>query len=158
MSMFRDGWFHCVLSNATLEHDPFFWKTCAEIRRVLRHGGLAIIGVPGFSPEADVDVLGLPDPWCGEVAETHRQWEECTLTFKFHGFPHDYYRFSEAAVREGIFEGYRDVTVKAVMVPPRFVAHGYKSEESSQRQPKQGRNWIRPIAILQKRLFDSGKQ
>lgn len=66
MGMFRTGYFDCVLSNATIEHDPFFWKTCAEIRRVLRLDGLAIIGGPGFAPEADIATLGLADPWSGD--------------------------------------------------------------------------------------------
>ena len=49
MSMFPTGHFDCVLSNATIEHDPFFWKTCAEMRRVLRVGGAAVVGAPGFT-------------------------------------------------------------------------------------------------------------
>ena len=56
MPMFQNGSFDCVLSNATIEHDPFFWKTCAEIRRVLRVDGLAIIGGPGFAPLPVVDL------------------------------------------------------------------------------------------------------
>ena len=39
MQMFPDGAFDIVLSNATLEHDPKFWLTCQEIRRVVRKGG-----------------------------------------------------------------------------------------------------------------------
>src|SRR6266478_2767741 len=39
LSVFPDRHFDCVLSNATLEHDRCFWKTCEEIRRVLRTDG-----------------------------------------------------------------------------------------------------------------------
>src|SRR5262245_31372980 len=31
MDCFSDGQFDTVLCNAVLEHDPFFWKTLAEI-------------------------------------------------------------------------------------------------------------------------------
>lgn len=123
MPMFEDGSFDCILSNATIEHDPFFWKTCAEMRRVLRSDGLAIIGAPGFAPEANVAALELTDPW-GD--DSHREWKTSTLTLQYHAAPNDYYRFGEAAFREVILEGFRDVTVKAIMIPPRFIAYGRK--------------------------------
>src|SRR4051794_8727852 len=49
MSCFADGSFKTVLSNATLEHDPQFWKTLAEIHRVTAPGGFIAIGVPGYA-------------------------------------------------------------------------------------------------------------
>lgn len=48
MPQFADASFDLVLCNATLEHDPHFWLTLAEIRRVLRPSGLAMLGVPGY--------------------------------------------------------------------------------------------------------------
>ncbi|CAN0489055.1 unnamed protein product, partial [Phaeothamnion confervicola] len=48
MPQFADGQFNLVLSNATLEHDPYFWKTLAEMKRVLAPGGRLLIGVPGY--------------------------------------------------------------------------------------------------------------
>ena len=49
MTMFEAASFDLVLCNSMLEHDARFWLTLEEIRRVLRAGGLAIIGVPGYS-------------------------------------------------------------------------------------------------------------
>jgi SAM-dependent methyltransferase len=123
MSMFPTGHFDCVLSNATIEHDPFFWKTCAEIRRVLRVGGAAVIGAPGFTVESSLTALGVPAPW----QDDHwRCWANCAITFRYHGAPMDYYRFSPTAFRDVIFEGYRDVTIRSIMVPPRIIGHGFK--------------------------------
>src|SRR5271166_1615924 len=49
LSQFADAAFDVVVSNATLEHDPRFWLTLAEMRRVLKPGGLLLIGVPGYT-------------------------------------------------------------------------------------------------------------
>lgn len=49
MEMFDDDEFDCIVCNATLEHDPYFWRTLAEIRRVSSPGSHVCIGVPGFS-------------------------------------------------------------------------------------------------------------
>lgn len=46
---FDDGYFDCVLCLETLEHDDYPHKTLAEIYRVLRHGGLLVVTVPGLS-------------------------------------------------------------------------------------------------------------
>ena len=48
MHMFDDRSFDLVLCNATLEHDKRFWLSVAEMKRVLRPGGLLVIGVPGY--------------------------------------------------------------------------------------------------------------
>ncbi len=45
MSMFSGGSFDLVMSNAMLEHNPYFWKSIFEMNRVLASGGLLIIGV-----------------------------------------------------------------------------------------------------------------
>ena len=124
MSIFPTGHFDCVLSNATIEHDPFFWKTCAEMRRVLRVGGAAVVGAPGFTAKSGVTELGVQAPWKDDQS---RCWSKCALTFRYHGAPMDYYRFSPTAFRDVIFEGYRDVTIKSIMVPPRLIGHGFKS-------------------------------
>lgn len=36
---FPDASFDCVVSTSMFEHDPGFWRTCAEVSRVLRPGG-----------------------------------------------------------------------------------------------------------------------
>jgi SAM-dependent methyltransferase len=123
LSIFKDGYFACVVSNATIEHDPYFWKTCAEIRRVLRPGGAAVIGAPGFSDEGNLPALGLSAPANSPASE---DWPYSTLTYRYHGEPKDYYRFSQDAFRDVIFEGYRDVTIRTVLVPPRYIGCGVK--------------------------------
>jgi SAM-dependent methyltransferase len=40
------------MSCSAMEHDAYFWKTAAEIRRVLKKGGLFIVGVPIY----DIDL------------------------------------------------------------------------------------------------------
>jgi len=45
---YGDGRFDAVVCNSVLEHDPRFWLTLAEIRRVARPGGLVVLGVPGY--------------------------------------------------------------------------------------------------------------
>jgi SAM-dependent methyltransferase len=107
MDMFEDGSFDLVLCNATLEHDRSFWLSLAEMKRVLRRGGLLVIGVPGF------------------VRDPQRDRGRRTITYKVH-YRFDYYRFSEQAVREVFFDGMERVDAFAILVPPRIIGHGYK--------------------------------
>lgn len=95
---FADGSFDCVLSCSMLEHDRWFWRTTAEVRRVLRPGGLFVAGVPIY--------MTLPT-----------DKEHTTLTYARHGLAYnaDYYRFSEQAVREVFFEGYAAVTDEVIV-------------------------------------------
>jgi ubiquinone/menaquinone biosynthesis C-methylase UbiE len=104
---FDDASFDLVMSISTLEHDKRFWLSVAEMRRVLRPGGLLILGVPGFVVDAERD---------------RGRW---TRTYRVH-FDFDYYRFSEQAVREVFFEDMERVGVQHLLVPPRIVGHGYK--------------------------------
>jgi SAM-dependent methyltransferase len=107
MNMFKDKSFDLVVSNATLEHDARFWLTVAEMRRVLRPGGLLIIGVPGFVKD--------DPPLPGRI----------THTFRVH-MTHDYYRFSIRAVREIFLEGMKNPRVDTMLTPPRLVGHAIK--------------------------------
>lgn len=78
-----------VMSCSSLEHDKYFWKTCDEMKRVLRKGAYSIVGVPIY--------MTLPT----DTMNT-------TLTYKRHGISYnaDFYRFSEQAMREVVFEGF----------------------------------------------------
>ena len=106
MEMFEDDAFDIVVSNAMLEHDPCFWSSVAEMRRVLRPGGLLFIGVPGFVPLTFDDGTS-------------------TRTYRFHG-GQDFWRFSDMAVRTQFFADFDDVHVEAILDPPRIVGHGRK--------------------------------
>jgi SAM-dependent methyltransferase len=107
MADFKSNWFDLVLCCSTLEHDKRFWLSVEEMRRVLRPGGLLVIGVPGY------------------VKDVERDQGRSTLTYRVH-YRFDYYRFSEQAVREVFFEGMERVRVRAMMTPPRLIGHGWK--------------------------------
>jgi SAM-dependent methyltransferase len=107
MSAFKRDWFDLVLCCSTLEHDKRFWLSVAEMRRVLRPGGLLVVGVPGY------------------VKDEQRDQGRATLTYRVH-YKFDYYRFSEQAMREVIFEGMERVRVRPMMTPPRLIGHGRK--------------------------------
>jgi SAM-dependent methyltransferase len=102
---FPEGAFDLVLCNSVLEHEPRFWRILDEVRRVLSPRGTFAVGVPGFSRKGS---------------------QGRTETLHYHGFPEDYYRFSDAAVRDVFLQGYDDATILEVMQPPRFVGVGRK--------------------------------
>ncbi len=126
MNCFSDGRFDAVLCNATLEHDPFFWKSVAEMRRVVRPGGLIALGVPGYANlfgetvlkklGAFFDLLPLRRGWFGLRA--------ATVTLQVHDFPGDYYRFSAQAMRDVLLAGLEGVEVRRIMAPPRLIGWG----------------------------------
>lgn len=109
---FPDETFDCVMSCSSIEHDRYFWKTIAETKRVLKKGGLFIVGVPIY--------MTLPT-----------DKEHTTLTYARHGLAYnaDYYRFSEQAVLEVFFEGFSEVTDEVVVRQypnPYMIAAGRK--------------------------------
>ena len=105
--VFEDDSFDLVLCCSTLEHDKHFWLSVAEMKRVLRPGGLLAIGVPGY------------------IKDEERDRGRSTKTYRVH-FDFDFYRFSEQAVREVFFADMERVEVLAYMTPPRLLGHGYK--------------------------------
>jgi len=126
LDCFPNQHFDAVLCNAVLEHDPFFWKTLAEIRRVARVGALIVIGAPGY---AELESDKRLRRWLASLARLTRKpdgWprQHSTLTLGVHNFPGDYYRFSEQTFREVFFAGMTDVTIRTTLVPPRFVGAG----------------------------------
>lgn len=90
---FANDSFDCVLSCSALEHDREFWRSIAEIRRVLKPGGYFVVGVPIYMT-------------------LRTDYKHTTLTYARHGMAYnaDFYRFSEQTVREVFFEGYSEVT------------------------------------------------
>jgi SAM-dependent methyltransferase len=118
-----------VLCNSTLEHDPRFWLTLAEIRRVTRIGGVAMLGVPGYAAEEDWASKARrkltsfwPAPLPGSLALQGAA--ASTATLQVHNFPGDFYRFSEQAIREVFLEGFEVLTIEVLMRPPRIIGVG----------------------------------
>jgi SAM-dependent methyltransferase len=131
---FPDRSFDTVLCNAVLEHDPFFWKSLSEMRRVLKPGGLLIVGVPAFDERPALRWSGLlrflPLPRAYVAA-----WRASTLTLHLHNYPGDYYRFSAQACRAVLLEGLVETSVQTVISPPRVIGVGVKP-----------RGWLAPPA------------
>lgn len=130
MYCFDDNHFDVVLCNAVLEHDKFFWKTLAEIRRVTKPGGLVIIGTPGYiqfpARKSAAKAKQLFLSALGRIGFLDRLcWLlRSTPTIEIHDAPGDYYRFSPQSFREVFFEGMKDVEVYANMFPPIIIGAG----------------------------------
>lgn len=123
MRCFPDASFDTVLSNSVLEHDPFFWRTLAEVRRVARPGALIAIGVPGFarlSFERVVSGMGRL-PIAGRLFSS---LSASTVALQLHHYPADYYRFSARAMEEVLLQHLQDTEVRTLMVPPRIIGVG----------------------------------
>lgn len=131
MERFGDGQFGCVLSNSMLEHDGRFWRSLAEMRRVLAPGGLMVIGVPGYrsmGPGSFASSGSWIDRGIRLLAglSGNDSLLAGTVTLGEHFFPGDYYRFSEQACREILLEGLIDTQCRWVMMPPRIIGWGRK--------------------------------
>ncbi len=124
MDMFADGSFDTVLCNAVLEHDPPFWLTLAEIRRVTRPGGLVVLGTPGYSAYAGARRIRRVLRRIPGMARFAHSLVSSTPTLNAHKAPGDYYRFSPTAFTEVFFEGFLDVRVTTVMTAPRVIGNG----------------------------------
>lgn len=130
MSCFDDDQFDLVLCNAMLEHDKYFWKTIAEIKRVTKPGGLIILGTPGY------EVLKLEKiktylkrmPVIKNLIQNQylNFLFTATMTYQVHEFPGDYYRFSQQTFREIFFDDMDNVEVYSIMLPPRIIGIGNK--------------------------------
>lgn len=132
MTAFADESFDTVLSNATLEHDPWFWKTLAEIRRIARPGALVVIGVPGYDAQPSgigrslLRVFGATPMLKNLLRDRREAIQAATPTLVVHNYPGDYYRFSVQAMREVLCAGLEDVRVETIMMPPRIIGYGFK--------------------------------
>ena len=140
LSRFPDGSFNVVVSNATLEHDPFFWLTLAEMRRVLKPGGLLLIGVPGFVRARSwlrrlAGYLGERLGALAALAGPLQAFGAGTPTLLVHDYPGDYFRFSEQALREVLLFDMDVLATRAVQTPPRLVGVGRKRFVSARSSP-----------------------
>ena len=114
LTCFDDARFDAVLCNAVLEHDRYFWKTVAEIKRVTKPGGWVVIGVPGYiALKAEMYKSVLRKIPLLRRLKSHQYLSglfNSTVTFQVHNHPGDYYRFSAQAISECMFrhaEGHR---------------------------------------------------
>ena len=123
---FPDAHFDTIVCNSVLEHDPRFWLTLAEVRRVARPGALVVLGVPGYVAAPPPRVLRVLRrlTWLPVAGRRLASALASTPTLLVHDFPGDYYRFSEQAMREVLLAGLRDVEVRHVLSPPRILGAG----------------------------------
>jgi SAM-dependent methyltransferase len=130
MDCFRDGEFDAVVSNAVLEHDRFFWKTLAEIRRVTRPGGLIVLGAPGYgrfpacAPAASAKQFLIRALSKASFLDPLQWLLKSAPTIEIHDAPGDYYRFSSQTFREVFFDGMNDVEVRSILFPPVIIGAG----------------------------------
>jgi len=130
LDAFEDDRFDVVLCNGVLGNDPYFWKTAKEMKRVVKPGGLVVIGVTGFRYYKVEKLKGalfrIP-----LVRRLHDHpffnlFFRSTLTFQVIRTPGDFYRFSEETVRKVILEGLEVIEVESIMVPPRIIGWARK--------------------------------
>ena len=130
MDCFEDDRFDVVLCNAMLEHDKYFWKTIAEIKRITKSGGLIVIGTPGYKyfKAEKVQSILKKIPLLRYLSSNQylNLFFVATITFQIHGEPGDYYRFSPQTFKEVFFEDIDDVEVRSIMLPPRIIGVGVK--------------------------------
>ena len=110
--------FDCVISCMHLEHDPKFWLSLLEMKRVLKTDGIFYVAVPAFVSD---DEYTLDEMAIGG----HRG--NGTITYELHGNP-DCYRFSPHWITTVAFpsEEFSDVIVTLAKVPPRLIITGRK--------------------------------
>ena len=125
--------FDLVLCNAVLEHDKFFWKTVAEMKRVAKPGALIAVGAPGYRRSSRDGLHKWANragrvPLVGRIVnrETLLWFTMGTLTMSVHNYPGDYYRFTEQSFAEVVLEGLIDVEIRSVVIPPYIVGAGMK--------------------------------
>ncbi len=110
----EDEYFDCVISVSMLEHDPMFWLSVEQMRRVLKKGAPMIIGVPGFVNFKSCVIK----KW--SYSEGHG-----TACYKTHGDP-DCYRFSPHFFEYYAYKGFSDLQIYVAKMPPRLIGIGYK--------------------------------
>ena len=139
MDCFEDEMFDVVLCNSVLEHDKYFWRTIAEIKRVTKIGGLIIIGTPGYKYlKAEEIKLFLSKIPLIRNLYSHQYLNllfRATITLQIHNHPGDYYRFSPQTFQEVFFEDIDDVEIRSIMLPPRIIGVGTKKHNTKNTMP-----------------------
>jgi SAM-dependent methyltransferase len=106
----QDSTFDVCISGQTFEHNPYYWITFAEIARVLKPGGLALIIAPGAGPvhRYPLDCWRFyPDSWAAlcaltgvELVESYFETDTMAATV-----PGGAWRDSAAIARKPALEG-----------------------------------------------------
>jgi len=128
MDYFESESFDCIICNAMLEHDKYFWKTVSEVYRLIKKGGLVIFGTPGYT-ETRIEKI-FRKIFSKKVFSKSIVLEDLqylSFCFRIHNYPGDYYRFSEQTFKEVFFEGYEEINIQSIMLPPRIIGYGYKA-------------------------------
>lgn len=135
---FDDNSYEAIVSNSMFEHDPAFWLSLAEVRRVLSPEGMFYVGVPGYSSKMSAParlarktrnrLLNLDTPLGKGLGHS---WlvnaPIATTTYPVHGTGFgDYFRFSQAGVCDVLLGGYEVFESSEVLSPPRIIAAGRK--------------------------------
>lgn len=128
MGVLESESFDLILCNSMLEHDPEFWRSLSEMRRLLAPGGHLVLGVPAFGA-------------MGTGSRGWRRWlaaslmgqplaalRASSLTLGLHGFPDDFYRFSASAMAKVLLAGLTPVSIQQVMSPCRLIGLAKKPE------------------------------
>jgi SAM-dependent methyltransferase len=129
MPEFDDASFDAVITTSMFEHDRHFWRSLAEIRRVLAPGGRLYVEVPGYASRISARARYARAVrnrlnrrgWHGAAGAAVVSRAVSTRTYPVHMEPHDYYRFSAFAVEHVLFEGLRSIEVREEMDPPRLL-------------------------------------
>ena len=115
---FADEHFDCVISVMMLEHDPEFWLSVAEMKRVLKTKGSLIVAVPGYINDSTTNL-------------TSRKFHlgNGTTVYESHGDP-DCYRFGLHFFEYYLLRDMHDTAVFHSKLPPRLIGIGYKSSNA----------------------------
>ena len=120
-NQFEDGRFSTVFWNDALMHDPFFWRTLEEIRRVLAQGGVLIVAVSDFSKSSAEKGFKV-------IGQRGNPIPNVTITRDIRGVRPDYWRISPQAMRKTILNGYDVREVREAMMPSRVFGVGVKPQ------------------------------
>ncbi len=116
--LFDDGCFATVIWDRALERDALFWRTVAEIKRVLAPGGALMLCTRGFVKinKFGVKVVGAngnPVPFL-------------TATSAVAAVGGDYLRFSPQGLRKTVLDGFDVREVRSAFMVPHLFAVAVK--------------------------------
>ena len=116
--LFDDACFSAVIWDRALERDPRFWRTAAEIRRVLAPGGALVLCTRGFAKtnKFGVKVVGAsgnPIPFL-------------TATAALSPAGGDHLRFSPQGLRRVVLDGFDVKELRSAFMTPHLFAVAQK--------------------------------